>query len=565
MKKHRPINKPVLASLLGALSACLVNGGEVFSLNFDDSFPSGTYSFGYAGYGPVEGGNVTVDESIVQSSAVNFGVGIDGGSALQFFGDTTALETAIVEPNNYSYAGFGIGINVDLFGVQLTSPELSNYVVDLSVVANGLQDGVSQSNGLVDVRFFAPDGTLLPDDEDLDGDIIFTGRYRNVALAKEAFENSSFRLDSSFEVRQGSVENFTNHHGAIDFMQVVVEYPGAIGDFGIDADNEVIIDNLSFTEGAPPPPPAENPVAVVDFDADPRSWGGSYYAFASAADTPDPLLPAVGDLPRTAEVIAKGDSLAQVACIDATAWAGAAAGTYPGVAWMGFGSTATKETEAGFLPSGEASEYKVQFDVMSEGFLADPSGKFLVVLLAPDDTLSPPDADTNRDVIIRFRIADDNGFGNGFPLTDTFVTYTYNLEDVQVDGGSLENLQNFYDQVTVAEFVLEGVTTSDNTGFDADNCVVMDNVSLLHLTPPGPEFATPNVLSVDTMAPDQLSISFVSLPGHVYSIQSSLDIESGFTEVGQVEASDVSTVYQRTAPLGMREYFKVEDLGVPTP
>lgn len=545
------------------LASSSISGEEIFSVNFDDTFPSATYSFAYAGYGPPEGGNVSVDDSVVRSSAINPGVGIDGGSGLQFFGDTTATEAAIIEPNNYSYLGFGIGINVDLFGTLLTSPELSNYQIDLSASASGFLDGVTQSSGLVDVRFFAPDGTLQPDDEDAESDIILTGRYRNVVVAGEAFQNSSFRLDSTFEVRQGSVENFTTHFGSVNFIQVVVEFPGVVGDFGFDAENEVVIDNLVFTESPPPPPPAENPISVVNFDDQPRSWGGSYYAFASAADTPDPLLPGVGDLPRTGDVMLDGDSQAQVACLDTSPWAGAAPGSYPGTAWMGFGSTATRETTAGFLPSGEASEYQVQFDARAEGFLADPGGKFLVVMLAPDDTLSPPDADTNRDVIVRFRIANDNGFGNGFTMTDTLNTFSYNLENVQVDSGSLENFQNFYDQVTVTEFVLEGVTTSDNTGFDNDNCIVMDNVHLFHLTPPGPDFAEPIVQSVETSGTDQLTIRFTSLANHVYSIQASSDLESGFAEIEQVVATDLVTDYVLNEELGTRRFFKIEDLGVP--
>ena len=111
--------------------------------------------------------------------------------------------------------------------------------------------------------------------------------------------------------------------------------------------------------------------------------------------------------------------------------------------------------------------------------------------------------------------------------------------------------------------MLEGVTVSDDTGFDSGNCIMMDNLQLLHLTPPGPDLAVPKVVSVQATAPDQLAINFVSLPGHVYSIQSSADIAAGFTEVQRVTATGVNTVYSRTLGLGTREFFRVEDLGVP--
>ncbi|MEJ6642374.1 MAG: hypothetical protein QNL33_03875 [Akkermansiaceae bacterium] len=66
-----------------------------------------------------------------------------------------------------------------------------------------------------------------------------------------------------------------------------------------------------------------------------------------------------------------------------------------------------------------------------------------------------------------------------------------------------------------------------------------------------------------TTSPDQLAINFATIPGHVYSIQSSPDLETEFSEVQQVTATEVNTVYARTLALGTQEFFRVEELGVP--
>jgi hypothetical protein len=203
---------------------------------------------------------VIVNESITQFSETVATEGINDSFAFKFTGDTTATEEAFVTPSDYTYAGFGIGTNANMLNL-LPTADLSQYTLDVALKAGGLLDGRPQSAGLVDIRFFAPDGTLQPDDADFDADIIFKARYGNSVFAGPEFIENQFRLDENYEVRQGSLENFQNHFASIDFVSIMVEMNNVVGDFGFDAENTVIIDNLALTNSPPPPPPAENPIA----------------------------------------------------------------------------------------------------------------------------------------------------------------------------------------------------------------------------------------------------------------------------------------------------------------
>lgn len=548
----------LLSNLITIMTISVANGQaiEVIKVNHDDFPASNGFSFAYAGYGAPGAGNVTVNESITQFSEMSSNEGVDDSFVFKLTGDTSATDEAFVTPNDYTYSGFGIANDANLL-TPLPTSDLSQYTLDIALKAGGLLDGKTQTSGLVDIRFYAPDGTLQPDDADFDQDIIFTARYSNSVFAGTDYIENQFRLNETYEVRQGSLENFQNHLAAINYASIIVEMNNAVGDFGFDAENTVLVDNLILTNSTPPPPPAEAPVVEINFDTNPRSWGGSYYAFAG------PNANDVGNLGRTDAVIldSVSNSTVQVNCLDTTPWAGA--DPLNGGGYLGFAGVAAVEVQHAVFPSSLPEDYKLVFDAKSSGFLEVPGGKMLVSLLAPDDTLLPADANDARDLLVRFRIANDNGFGNGFSLPETYQTLAYNLGDVQVDSGSLEQFEQFKDQISVVEFALEGVSNSVNTGFDADNCIYMDNLQILHLTDPGPDFQIPEIISIvpNPNTPDQISLTFQSIPGHRYQLLATDHLTEDFVEISDLLATEQEEVFN--IPLVERQFFKVEDLGVP--
>ncbi len=553
-------SKLSLAPALAALSVLSLSAEDILHVNYDDFPAAGAYSFAYAGYG--EDGtnnNIDVGSSIVQSSGIELGTGIDGSSGLLFTADTTATEAALVTPNRYTYMGFGIGTSATPL-TPLTTGDLAFYTLNLSVSASGLTAGTTTATGLVDVRFLAPDGTLQPDDADTDADVILSARYTNAVEAEAAFKENQFRLNTPYEVRDGSLANFETHFASVDFMQVVVEMNGATNQFGFDADNTVVVDNILLTDTPPPAPPAENPVVILDFDNTSRLFGGSYYAFAG------PEANNVGDLVRTDDIAVDseaGPSLAQITCLDTSPWDGA--DPLNGGGWLGFAGTSAIEVLPSVLPSPSLEDYKLSFKTRSSGFLATPSGKMIVALSAPDGTVSPADNDGERDLILRLRVANDRGFSNEFSILETYSTYSFNFADLEVEagGGSLELFEDHYQQISLISFALEGITSAANTGFDADNCIYMDDIQILHLTPPAPEVGTPEIFEISAVSPNQFSLSFQSTPGNSYAIQSSPDLATDFTNIQIVVATGSTTTYSSTQALVNHEFFRVEDLGIP--
>ena len=90
----------------------------------------------------------------------------------------------------------------------------------------------------------------------------------------------------------------------------------------------------------------------------------------------------------------------------------------------------------------------------------------------------------------------------------------------------------------------------------------MDNLQILHLSPPPPAFLVPEVLSFSAVGPDELELSFLSLPGHSYAVKATSDLAIDFEEITNLTASEEVTTLRLTRPIVNREFFKVEDLGV---
>ncbi len=547
MKSHfKGLTTNLLSAASLALLANPVAAADIYNIDFDTSFPSsGSFGFAFAGYGPPSGGNVTVDDSIISATSVDPGIGVGASAALRNLSDTTNTEAAIVTPNNYSYMGFVIVTN-HAISTPLPTSNLENYKLDLSLAAAGLKTGVVQANCLVDLRFFAPDDTVVPADDNSDPDLILSLRFPNAAIAKADFQVNSFRLNQTSQLRDGTtLDRFNTHFASVDSIQTNVEAGNGINTFGFDEGNAVILDNLVLSESPPPAPPAENPVVTIDYDVNPRSYGGSWYTFAQDGNA--------GSLPRTDVVgnsVGTLGTLGQENCIDTTNWAGTSN-------FLGIGNAAHVDLSAGLLPSPNLADYKVSIDVRSSGYINIPNSKLILELFAPDDTIVPADANSDSDTIVRLRFEGDSGF----PMPTTYTTVTRSLTDATFDTGSAATFSANFAAVTGYRFVVETVANPNTDfGFDADNCSFMDNLKLIHLTPSN---VPPVITSVVATAPNQFSITFESQAGYTYGIYRSIDL-GDFAPIATVPATSATTTYTRNQALIGKEFFRVANLG-PTP
>jgi len=550
MKKNPSLKVSRVITLAIAITAHPALAVDIFNINYDDLTPSGTYGFGFAGYGAPGGGNVIVDSSITTTVAIEPLVGVAASSALRFTADTTDTQAAIITPNNYSYMGFGVGTNNSLL-TPLPTSSLANYKLDVSVAAAGFTAGVSQTNCLVDVRFYAPDDTVVPADGDSDGDLILSLRFQNAAIAKAAFQINSFRLNRTSELRDGTtLARFNTYFALVDSIQTVVEAGNGINDFGFDAGNVLIVDNLVLNESVPPPPPAETPVVIIDYDANPRSYGGPWYAFAGSPDDANSLTRTDALL----DLVGVGGSFAQRTGIDTTPWGPPYVVT---TNFLGFAGVAHVDTPAGLLTSSSLADYKVAVDVRSSGFVNIPSGKLILELFAPDDYFLPADVDTDPDSIVSFRFED----ATGFPITADYTTVTRSLTDAIFNSGSPATFAANFTAVTGYRFTVEAVANPQSDfGFDANNFTFIDNLKVIRLTSAN---VLPVITSVVATAPSQFALTFTSQAGNSYGIFRSTTLGT-FTQIATVPATSATTTYTRNQALIGKEFFRVANLG-PTP
>ena len=538
-------------ALVIAFGACPAFAADILRVNYDDLTPTGTFGFGFAGYGEPGGGNVDVSPSVSSSTSVEAGVGVAGTAGLRLTADTTATEAAIITPNGYSYMGFGIGTTAGSLLQPLPTANLARYKVDIAAAAVGLRPGVPQATCLVDVRFFAPDDTIIPADADTDGDVILTLRFGNAVLAKTAFQANSFRMDRPSEIREGSISAFNTYFASINAIVTVVEAGNAISDFGFDAGNQVILDNLTISESAPPPPPIETAIVVIDYDSNPRSYGGSVFAYAGAPDDGN-------SLPRTDEVVngeGVGGSFAQKSGVDLTPWGPpyAVSSTY-----LGTINEAHTIKTPGLLTSPNLADYKVAADVRSSGYVSAPFAKIILQMYAPDDTLLPADDNTDPDTIVRLRFENSTGFS----MPTTYLSISRNLADATFDDGTTAGMfAQHYAAISEYRFVIEPVgDPRSQFGFDNNNFAYMDNLKVLRLTPVS---TLPVITNVKATAPTQFTLTFTSQPGNSYGIYRSINLID-FPLIATVPATAITTTYTRNQALIGKEFFRVADLG-PTP
>jgi hypothetical protein len=545
MKANRMI------ALALALTAQPALAGDIFNINYDASTPTEISGFGFAGYGAPGGGNVTVDSSITTTVAIEPLVGVAASSALRFTADTTDTQAAIITPNNYSYMGFGVRTNVNSLLTPLPTSNLANYKLDVSVGAAGFKAGVTKANCLVDVRFFAPDDTVVPADADTDFDLVLGLRFQNAVVAKAAIESFSIRLNRTSELRDGTtLARFNTYFASVNFIQTVVEAGNGINDFGFDAGNVLIVDNLVLNESVPPPPPAETPVVIIDYDASPRSYGGAWYAFARSPDDANSLV-RTDDL---LDLVGVGGSFAQRTGIDTTPWGPPYVVT---TNFLGFAGVAHVDTPAGLLTSSSLADYKVAVDVRSSGFVNIPNGKLILELFAPDDYFLPADANTDPDSIVRFRFEG----ATGFPITADYTTVARSLTDATFDSGSPATFAANFTAVTGYRFSVEAIANPQSAfGFDADNFVFIDNLKVIRLSSPN---VLPVITSVVATAPSQFALTFTSQAGNSYGIFRSTTLGT-FTQIATVPATSATTTYTRNQALIGKEFFRVANLG-PTP
>jgi hypothetical protein len=173
-------------------------------------------------------------------AAEGYGVGSTNAWILQM--DNTELGN-----NPPAWAGGGTGGGGPADFTAFTSPDLASYRISFDARVEGLAPEKTETTTVLQLFLDVPDDSLLPADENTDADQLLrldfqiTGVYTN-------FEHRTFLLSSGSAGNGTSKTNFANFHSVINGLrtQWQIENAASVNDWGYDADNALVIDNVKL-------------------------------------------------------------------------------------------------------------------------------------------------------------------------------------------------------------------------------------------------------------------------------------------------------------------------------
>ena len=225
------------AAAVGAASAPAA-AQMLLQADFDATFPGGSYGYTYQGAG---------SSSFVRDVAP---VGVGGSDAQRVTADFTNA--------GGTFSGVGSGVQ-DFFEGETPSPftaapdSPSDISYTFSLAANGLNAGVNSTFSNNEITFTAPDDTL-GGDADTNADVLVRFLVEG-GVAADGFTTLSGDLGSA-PVLAGSFANLQNFFDQVNVVQLNVNFGAGFNDFGQDAGNSIVLDNVLIAGPNPIPEPA---------------------------------------------------------------------------------------------------------------------------------------------------------------------------------------------------------------------------------------------------------------------------------------------------------------------
>jgi hypothetical protein len=247
----------VIAYLFGTTMASAViigTSGFEGAATFENGYYY-TYAFDYAGYG---NGGPNVDlmgNAVVSASPVDTGMGVGGSSAFRLTFDATAVPapgqpypTPTDPAVQYSYYGVGGGDGLAVLNAP-TSANLADYRFSVDLRALGLTGASAAVEFTIEIQ--APDDTLGGDPDtgnDLLAAFSFTVAGGDAFIVGPAFSTFTTTLDQNSGITGGSLANFTQFGSLASVININFQMNNGAGEFGLDANNGLILDNQTFEQ-----------------------------------------------------------------------------------------------------------------------------------------------------------------------------------------------------------------------------------------------------------------------------------------------------------------------------
>jgi hypothetical protein len=222
----------------------------VFDYNFDDkglwwawpNFPATTSGW-------------SANANLATYSAINpaVGEGVNGSQAFAISMDNTTILTD--PPGQPAWAGGNASAGGPVNYAYMTSGDLKDYRLNFAARAVGLADDQGSTPFVFQIYFNAPDDTLSPADGDANRDTLLrlnvtvNGVTTNWQTFKPSLKEGS--------VDSGSLANFQTFLSKIDEItfQLQIQNPHQSAVWGLDAGNEIVVDDLKLERlvtGTPP-------------------------------------------------------------------------------------------------------------------------------------------------------------------------------------------------------------------------------------------------------------------------------------------------------------------------
>jgi hypothetical protein len=229
-----------------------------YEANFDTTFPTFGYSYGYSGFGELD--YSATDTSPQTPSSYNV---VTPPAATASF-DTS--QWLLPGYQTYTYAGWGLGIGFSLpEGMRPTSGDLSQYTVEFDAMVTGYDEDLAL-DGLetpITIIFQGPDGQADEYRIGVNGENL--GNFLDVPRLTSTVQSFSIPLSDFADLNNPPPANYWDFPTLFaDAAQFLLQLQPATNadEIGLDNDNIVTIDNVRI-EG-----PFADPEVPGDYDGD---------------------------------------------------------------------------------------------------------------------------------------------------------------------------------------------------------------------------------------------------------------------------------------------------------
>ena len=448
-----------------AAHAQITGTNQITFTDFDNTSVSWSYGYFYSWNvpgTPPEPGTWLVDKNYTDAF-----IDPTNGPICLSYTFTNAPYQGPVETNSAGYGtGFGFPLSWGYDPAIFSSTDLADYLFSFDARVAGLAPGQSSASCEIQPMIFAG-GKIL---------------QKNIGYtAGTNWAHFTFTLADGGFADGTTYASFTNGQASVSELRVGHNNHMPHDAFGWDDYNAVLLDNLKLEvrqyAGPPPPPPPTVSFPILDWNMDDKPMWYTYGGYSWSQNSYLPIFTYDG----AAAGYGVSGGNAWILQMDNSALAP------PNTPqWAGGGTGGGGPVNFSQFDTADLGAYRFTCDVRMEGInLGNPDKTnttcaMQLFLDAPDDTLQPPDANTDPDLMVRL----------DFPITaGTNVEHlSFLLKSGTPGAGAKANFTSHYNTIVGlrTQWQIENANSGADWEFDANNALVVDNLKLDRIYPACP-------------------------------------------------------------------------------